>query len=120
MDDVLDMARGSDGGSGGSTPPPSSSAPSSAPKWAYQQDDYFGPPDGSNNWHDGHGGGFDNGQIRKWQGQMQHRGWTIDVDGIYGPQSQEVCRQFQREKGLSSDGLCGPKTWEAAWSAPVT
>jgi len=116
IDDVLDMARGGGGGSGGSTPPPSSSAP----PWEYPQDNYFGPPDGSNNWHDGHGGGFDNGQIKKWQQKMKDRGWTISVDGIYGSQSQGVCKQFQSEKGLSADGLCGPKTWNATWEAPVT
>ena len=118
IDDVLDMARGSD--SGGSTPPPSAPPSSDAPPWNYPQDNYFGPPDKSNNWHDGHGGGFDNSQIRMWQNQMQHRGWTIDVDGIYGPQSMAVCKQFQAEKGLHVDGLCGPKTWAKAWEAPIT
>jgi N-acetyl-anhydromuramyl-L-alanine amidase AmpD len=55
-----------------------------------------------------------------WQAQMAHRGWAITVDDQYGPQSAQICRQFQAEKHLSVDGIVGPQTWEAAWTAPVT
>jgi peptidoglycan hydrolase-like protein with peptidoglycan-binding domain len=57
---------------------------------------------------------------RTWQAQMQKRGWVIDVDGIYGGQSAEVCMQFQLEKALSDvDGVVGPETWQASFSLPV-
>jgi peptidoglycan hydrolase-like protein with peptidoglycan-binding domain len=55
-----------------------------------------------------------------WQAQMSHRGWSISVDDQYGPQSANVCRQFQSEKGLGVDGIVGPITWDAAWTAPIT
>jgi hypothetical protein len=55
-----------------------------------------------------------------WQQQMAHRGWYIQVDDQYGPQSENVCRQFQAEKGLDVDGVVGPDTWGAAWTAPIT
>lgn len=58
--------------------------------------------------------------VRIWQSRMRARGWSIIVDGAYGPASQRVCRQFQQEKRLSVDGIVGPATWKAAWSAPVT
>jgi len=58
--------------------------------------------------------------VHQWQGQMSHRGWTISVDGAYGPQSKDVCTSFQREKGLAVDGVVGPQTWSAAWTAPIT
>ena len=58
--------------------------------------------------------------VRTWQQRMRNRGWRIDVDGVYGPASAGVCRDFQREKGLSVDGIVGPNTWAAAWTAPVT
>ncbi|GLW63613.1 hypothetical protein Arub01_18570 [Actinomadura rubrobrunea] len=58
--------------------------------------------------------------VRTWQAQMRKRGWTITVDGAYGPQSERVCRAFQKEKGLVVDGIVGPKTWRAAWEAPIT
>jgi hypothetical protein len=59
---------------------------------------------------------------------MKDRGWPITVDGLYGPKgattpqgnTAEVVVAFQKEKGLTPDGLIGPATWAAAWSAPVT
>lgn len=51
---------------------------------------------------------------------MKNRGWSISVDGIYGPASASTCRKFQQEKGLSVDGIVGPQTWAAIWNAPVT
>src|SRR5690606_37806559 len=58
--------------------------------------------------------------VRTWQARMSRRGWRIDVDGAYGPQSREVCSKFQREKRLVVDGIVGPETWRAAWTAPIT
>ena len=58
---------------------------------------------------------------RTWQTQMASRGWDIVADGMYGPASADVCRTFQAEKGLVPvDGVVGPDTWAAAWTAPVT
>jgi peptidoglycan hydrolase-like protein with peptidoglycan-binding domain len=51
---------------------------------------------------------------------MAHRGWTIAVDGDFGPQSASVCTQFQTEKHLTVDGMVGPQTWNASWTAPIT
>lgn len=58
--------------------------------------------------------------VRGWQGQMSSRGWSVSVDGCYGPQSGNVCVQFQTEKAMNVDGVVGPMTWGATWSAPVT
>jgi peptidoglycan hydrolase-like protein with peptidoglycan-binding domain len=58
--------------------------------------------------------------VRDWQKRMRARGWTIAVDGIYGPASAKVAEAFQREKGLTADGVVGPLTWGAAWTAPIT
>lgn len=58
--------------------------------------------------------------IRQWQQRMHDRGWTIGVDGMYGPESKSKCLAFQREKGLRVDGEVGPITWAATWTAPVT
>jgi N-acetyl-anhydromuramyl-L-alanine amidase AmpD len=57
---------------------------------------------------------------RTWQAQMSARGWSLAVDGMYGPQSDRVCTQFQAEKGLQVDGVVGPVTWAATWEAPIT
>ena len=53
--------------------------------------------------------------VAEWQAQMQQRGWTIQVDGLYGPVSQRVAIAFQREKGLAADGIVGQQTWQAAF-----
>jgi N-acetyl-anhydromuramyl-L-alanine amidase AmpD len=58
--------------------------------------------------------------VRQWQGQMSARGWSLGVDGMYGDESEHTCRQFQSEKGLQVDGVVGPETWAATWTAPVT
>ncbi|APU13674.1 MULTISPECIES: N-acetylmuramoyl-L-alanine amidase [Actinoalloteichus] len=58
--------------------------------------------------------------VRTWQQQMLNRGWSLAVDGAYGAGSREVCLAFQREKGLGADGVVGPATWAAAWTAPLT
>lgn len=58
--------------------------------------------------------------VERWQARMRERGWTITVDGKYGPASAAVAAAFQREKGLTVDGVVGPATWRATWTAPVT
>ena len=105
LDKVLEWARGSTS-SGGGTPP---SSGGTAPPPLHV--DYFGPAYGHNHTHS---------DVRTWQDKMRARGWSIDVDQIYGPGSEGVCRQFQAEKGLGVDGLVGPETWAATWNAPVT
>jgi peptidoglycan hydrolase-like protein with peptidoglycan-binding domain len=54
--------------------------------------------------------------VRRWQQRMRTRGWSITVDGAYGPQSERVCREFQRRFGLQVDGIVGPITWRRAFS----
>jgi len=51
---------------------------------------------------------------------MHKRGWRVGVDGIYGQESQRVCRQFQAEKQLAVDGVVGRYTWTAVWTARIT
>ncbi len=58
--------------------------------------------------------------LRTWQQRMKDRGWRIDADGLYGPETARVARGFQSEKGLTADGLIGPDTWDAAWTSPLT
>ena len=33
------------------------------------------------------------------------------VDGIFGPQTQRAVINFQRDNGLTPDGIVGPRTW---------
>lgn len=59
-------------------------------------------------------------EFKQWQQRMKDRGWAINPDGLYGSESENIARLFQTEKGLGVDGLIGPETWGAAWTADVT
>ncbi|NJM98735.1 MAG: S8 family serine peptidase [Phormidesmis sp. RL_2_1] len=58
-------------------------------------------------------------RVRQWQTAMKNKGYNIDVDGKFGPQSAAVAREFQRRNGLEVDGKVGPQTWAASFVPPV-
>ncbi|MFI9591039.1 peptidoglycan-binding protein [Nonomuraea sp. NPDC052265] len=59
--------------------------------------------------------------VRVLQARMRARGWRLDVDGIYGSDTERIVEQFQREKRLGRrDGVADAETWRAAWLAEVT
>jgi len=91
-----------------------------APPFPYPSDHWLGQPSDDPRNHSGFYGGVDTTNVRTWQQRMSDRGWSIGVDGMYGSESESVCRSFQAEKGLDVDGDVGPKTWAATWDAPVT
>ncbi len=37
----------------------------------------------------------------------------IEVDGDFGPATEQAVKAFQTRQGLSVDGICGPATWAA-------
>lgn len=42
------------------------------------------------------------------------KGFSVgDVDGIFGKQTLQAVKEFQKDCGLSTDGIVGPKTWTA-------
>jgi hypothetical protein len=112
MADVIAMAKGD----AASSPPPASGK---APPFPYPSSDYLGQPSPDPHCHSGYYGGTDQHNVRTWQTQMQARRWELDADGMYGPESERICRQFQANKGLQVDGLVGPNTWAATWNLPV-
>ncbi len=47
------------------------------------------------------------------QEHLATAGYTIPIDGDYGPTTQSAVESFQSAKGLTADGIVGPATWAA-------
>ena len=68
--------------------------------------------------------GSDDGEIggwpvKIWQGLMVLRGvlkTPEDIDGVFGPGTKAATVDFQRSKGLTADGIVGPRSWKAGLS----
>jgi N-acetylmuramoyl-L-alanine amidase len=42
---------------------------------------------------------------------LQYR-LNLEIDGIFGSQTEEAIKNFQRENGLTADGIIGPASWQ--------
>ena len=48
--------------------------------------------------------------VRTVQQALADAGFTISVDGVFGPKTAKVVKQFQQKKNLKIDGIVGPAT----------
>jgi hypothetical protein len=54
------------------------------------------------------------GDMVVWaQEHLATAGYTIPIDGDYGPATQSAVVSFQTAEGLTADGIAGPATWSA-------
>ena len=51
--------------------------------------------------------------VRDVQQRLSAVGVRATVDGVYGEETADAVREFQRRRGLRVDGICGPDTWGA-------
>lgn len=51
--------------------------------------------------------------VEMLQSRLVARGYKLEVDGDFGPNTKMAVISFQGEKGLVKDGIVGRKTWEA-------
>lgn len=51
--------------------------------------------------------------VKYVQQRLDKHGWTLKVDGYYGPKTRDAVKTFQRHHKLTVDGVVGPKTWAA-------
>lgn len=102
----------------GVTPAPAPKPGALAPAFPLPRGYYFGPKTGPAESVSGYYSHRED--LRRWQQRMISRGWDMTADGLYGDETEEIARDFQHEKRLLTDGLIGPATWAAAWTAPVS
>jgi len=58
--------------------------------------------------------GTTDGQVKLVQSRLRAWGYYRGpVDGVFGPETSEAVRLFQRRSGLSPDGIVGERTWAA-------
>lgn len=51
--------------------------------------------------------------VARVQEALKKAGFSITVDGVFGPHTYEVVKQFQDKNGLMVDGVVGPMVWDA-------
>ena len=71
--------------------------------------EYRPAPSGTRDIHLGHTGNT----VRELQRKLRNAGYAVEVDGLYGPTTEEVVRKFQRDHDLIVDGRANPEVWTA-------
>ena len=51
--------------------------------------------------------------VERLQTMLNNAGYSLDVDGIFGDNTYNAVRQYQRAQGLDVDGIVGRNTWGA-------
>lgn len=57
--------------------------------------------------------GASGAQVRTVQALLMARGYSITLDGTFGPVTKAVVERFQGNANLGADGVVGPQTWPA-------
>jgi murein L,D-transpeptidase YcbB/YkuD len=59
--------------------------------------------------------------VKLFQARMIARGWTSlkPADGFFGAGTERVVKAWQKQIGLSADGVIGPATWPTPWTRPL-
>lgn len=59
------------------------------------------------------GYGSQGDEVKELQTLLNKNGAKLTVDGIYGKNTQDAVRKYQKENGLSIDGVTGSNTWSS-------
>ncbi len=55
--------------------------------------------------------------VRELQQALVNKGYSLSVDGAFGPMTQNAVISFQRSVGIAADGVVGPVTWSKLGSS---
>ena len=47
------------------------------------------------------------------QEALKDKGFELEADGVFGPETEKTLKKFQEQAGLEVDGICGPATRSA-------
>lgn len=57
--------------------------------------------------------------VEQIQSYLISKGFSIAMDGRFGPATDAAVREFQTSSGLEADGIVGPMTWMALQSDDI-
>ena len=60
------------------------------------------------------------GEVQLLQRALGRWGYTVPVDGEFGPRTETAVRSFQRRQGFRDDGIAGKITWASVLSDRAT
>jgi peptidoglycan hydrolase-like protein with peptidoglycan-binding domain len=58
--------------------------------------------------------------VKQIQTALVAHGYKVATDGQFGPQTAQAVKDFQKNNGLTQDGVVGPKTWAKLQAASST
>ncbi len=50
-------------------------------------------------------------EVKELQEKLIEHGFSLEIDGIFGPDTEDGAKSFQRRHNLDDDGIVGPLTW---------
>ena len=54
-------------------------------------------------------------EVKVLQAELNQDGFALELDGLFGRDTESAVKRFQREHGLDDDGIVGALTWAALW-----
>ena len=57
--------------------------------------------------------------VKKLQTLLNEKGYSLDVDGIFGAKTQAAVKDYQSKNALQVDGIAGKNTWSSLVAAPA-
>lgn len=64
-------------------------------------------------------GSSDKESVTELQKKLNENGANLDVDGVFGSQTQAALKKYQTDNGLTVDGIAGEQTWSKLNAAPA-
>lgn len=63
--------------------------------------------------------GSRNSDVSTLQSTLNSKGYSLDVDGIFGKKTEAAVRDYQSRNNLAVDGIVGANTWTSLTAAPA-